>query len=88
MKKWIVERRPLGQDAAAATWEHARGGDTLQEAVWHYNRLAMCIHGHEQRLMDPSGHLVLHHRHQNFERVLDLSPPPWRERWRDLLLPD
>ena len=29
----------------------------------------------------------LHHRHRDFEGLQDLSPPPWCDRWRDLLLP-
>ena len=88
MKKWVIERRRLENGDAPPPWERSRTGNTLQEAAWHYNRISMYIQCHEQRLLDPDGAVVLHHRDQRGKPSLDLSPPPWRERWRDLLVPE
>ena len=88
MKKWAIERRRLGDEDDESPWERRRTGDTMQEAAWYYNQLSMYIQCHEQRLLDPEGMVVLHHRDQRDGAPLDLSPPPWRERWRDLLIPE
>ena len=78
MTKWIIERRCLGNEKDdeddAFPWERRRTGDTLQEAVWYYNNLSMYIQCHEQRLLDPDGAVVLHHRDQRVGGPVDLSP--------------
>ena len=85
MKTWVIERRRLEDDDASPPWEAYNEGETLQEAARRYNELIMCIKCHEQRLLDPDGAVVLHHRDQRGEASINLSPPSWRDRWHDLL---